>query len=89
MEVILFFTGLVVALIGTLAGSGGLIGMPVMLLLGLPIHTAIATSKFFKHYEFFFKLCLFNKRSKGYMERMFTYSSYCTCRRIDRGIFLG
>lgn len=46
MEVILFFTGLVVALIGTLAGSGGLIGMPVMLLLGLPIHTAIATAKF-------------------------------------------
>jgi uncharacterized protein len=46
MEVILFFTGLVVALIGTLAGSGGLIGMPVMLLIGLPIHTAIATAKF-------------------------------------------
>ncbi|OXS63429.1 hypothetical protein B0G93_103260 [Bacillus sp. V-88] len=46
MEVILFFTGLIVALIGTLAGSGGLIGMPVMLLVGLPIHTAIATAKF-------------------------------------------
>ena len=46
MEVILFFTGLVVALIGTLAGSGGLIGMPIMLIIGLPIHTAIATAKF-------------------------------------------
>jgi uncharacterized protein len=46
VEVILFFTGLVVALIGTLAGSGGLIGMPVMLLVGLPIHTAVATAKF-------------------------------------------
>ena len=42
----LFFTGLVVALVGTLAGSGGLIGMPVMLLYGIPIHTAIATAKF-------------------------------------------
>ncbi|MCA1059355.1 sulfite exporter TauE/SafE family protein [Rossellomorea aquimaris] len=46
MEVILFFTGLAVALVGTLAGSGGLIGMPIMLLIGLPIHTAIATAKF-------------------------------------------
>ncbi|TMU87963.1 sulfite exporter TauE/SafE family protein [Bacillus sp. BHET2] len=46
MELILFCTGVVVAFIGTLAGSGGLIGMPVMLLLGVPVHTAIATAKF-------------------------------------------
>ncbi|NMH71371.1 sulfite exporter TauE/SafE family protein [Bacillus sp. RO3] len=46
MSAVLFFTGLVVAIVGTIAGSGGLIGMPVMLLLGLPIHSAIATAKF-------------------------------------------
>ncbi|BCB03172.1 sulfite exporter TauE/SafE family protein [Bacillus sp. KH172YL63] len=46
MEIILLLTGLTVAFIGTLAGSGGLIGMPVMLLIGIPVHTAIATAKF-------------------------------------------
>ncbi|WP_246289410.1 sulfite exporter TauE/SafE family protein [Bacillus haikouensis] len=46
MEVLLFFTGMIVAFVGTLAGSGGLIGMPMMLLLGIPVHTSIATAKF-------------------------------------------
>lgn len=38
--------GFVVAFIGTLAGSGGLIGMPALMLLGVPVHGAIATAKF-------------------------------------------
>ncbi|WP_064092376.1 sulfite exporter TauE/SafE family protein [Rossellomorea aquimaris] len=46
MEMVLFLTGFLVALIGTLAGSGGLIGMPIMLLLGIPVHISIATAKF-------------------------------------------
>jgi uncharacterized protein len=46
MMLIMFITGLIVAFIGTFAGSGGLIGMPVMLVVGLPVHTAIATAKF-------------------------------------------
>ena len=46
MEIVLFLTGFFVALIGTLAGSGGLIGMPIMLLLGIPVHSSIATAKF-------------------------------------------
>jgi uncharacterized protein len=46
MLLILLITGFFTALVGTVAGSGGLIGMPVMLLAGLPIHSAIATSKF-------------------------------------------
>lgn len=46
MELLLFATGMTVAFIGTLAGSGGLIGMPMMLLLGIPVHTSIATAKF-------------------------------------------
>lgn len=46
MELLLFITGMIVAFVGTLAGSGGLIGMPVMLLLGIPVHTSIATAKF-------------------------------------------
>jgi uncharacterized protein len=46
MFFILMVTGFFTSLIGTVAGSGGLIGMPVMLLAGLPVHSAIATSKF-------------------------------------------
>jgi uncharacterized protein len=46
MFFILIITGLFTSLVGTVAGSGGLIGMPVMLLAGLPVHSAIATSKF-------------------------------------------
>jgi uncharacterized membrane protein YfcA len=32
--------------VGTLAGSGGLIGMPFLLLIGLPIHQIIGSVKF-------------------------------------------
>ncbi|MGM0844416.1 MAG: sulfite exporter TauE/SafE family protein [Bacillota bacterium] len=46
MFFLLLATGFFTALVGTIAGSGGLIGLPVMLLAGLPIHSAIATSKF-------------------------------------------
>ncbi|MGF2615465.1 sulfite exporter TauE/SafE family protein [Rossellomorea vietnamensis] len=46
MFFLLFTAGFFTALIGTIAGSGGLIGLPVMLLSGLPIHSAIAVSKF-------------------------------------------
>ncbi|WP_163103133.1 sulfite exporter TauE/SafE family protein [Peribacillus alkalitolerans] len=43
---LLIFLGFIVAFIGTLAGSGGLIGMPSLMLLGVPVHSAIATAKF-------------------------------------------
>lgn len=46
MEIILFFIGFVATFIGTLAGSGGLINLPAMLLVGVPIHSAIASNKF-------------------------------------------
>lgn len=45
-EVLLVILGFFVTFIGTLAGSGGLIGMPALLLFGLPIHSTIATAKF-------------------------------------------
>ncbi|MCA1040999.1 sulfite exporter TauE/SafE family protein [Bacillus infantis] len=43
---ILILIGFLSAFIGTLAGSGGLIGMPSMLLLGIPVHSAVAAAKF-------------------------------------------
>ncbi|WP_262173662.1 sulfite exporter TauE/SafE family protein [Saccharococcus sp. Marseille-Q5394] len=41
----LFFIGAIATTIGTLAGGGGLISLPAMLLLGIPIHSAIGANK--------------------------------------------
>ena len=41
----LFFIGLVAVTIGTLAGGGGLITLPAMLLIGIPVHAAVGASK--------------------------------------------
>lgn len=43
---ILFVLGVGAAVLGTLAGGGGLITLPMMLFLGIPIQTGIATNKF-------------------------------------------
>ncbi|MBS8266460.1 sulfite exporter TauE/SafE family protein [Mesobacillus boroniphilus] len=42
---ILFFIGILATAIGTLAGGGGLISLPAMLVLGMPVHSAIAANK--------------------------------------------
>lgn len=43
---IIIFVGMIGSFVGTLAGGGGLITLPAMLLLGVPIHFCIATNKF-------------------------------------------
>ncbi|TLS37976.1 sulfite exporter TauE/SafE family protein [Pseudalkalibacillus caeni] len=43
---VLFLVGLFATMLGTLAGSGGLINFPAMLLLGVPVHSTIAANKF-------------------------------------------
>ncbi|MFJ7729047.1 sulfite exporter TauE/SafE family protein [Neobacillus sp. NPDC097160] len=43
--VILFFIGLCATTMGTLAGGGGLISLPVMLIMGIPVHSAIGANK--------------------------------------------
>ncbi len=42
----LILIGFIATFIGTFGGGGGLINLPSMLLLGVPIHTAIAANKF-------------------------------------------
>lgn len=44
--ILLFFIGFSATSIGTLAGSGGLISFPAMILLGVPVHSTIAANKF-------------------------------------------
>jgi uncharacterized protein len=43
--VILFLIGICATTIGTLAGGGGLISLPAMLILGIPVHSAIGANK--------------------------------------------
>ncbi|KAA0548117.1 sulfite exporter TauE/SafE family protein [Bacillus sp. BGMRC 2118] len=44
--ILLVFIGFVGTFIGTIAGGGGIISLPSMLLIGVPIHSAIAANKF-------------------------------------------
>lgn len=43
--IIMFFIGVCATTLGTLAGGGGLISLPAMLLLGIPVHSAIGANK--------------------------------------------
>lgn len=43
--VLLFFIGIGATTLGTLAGGGGLISLPAMLLMGIPVHSAIGANK--------------------------------------------
>ncbi|MEN2768177.1 sulfite exporter TauE/SafE family protein [Ornithinibacillus xuwenensis] len=43
--IIIFITGIIATTLGTLAGGGGLISLPMMLLLGMPVHSAIGANK--------------------------------------------
>ena len=58
---LLLVIGFAASFIGTLAGSGGLIGMPSLLLIGIPIHQVIGSVKFsnmlssFSSFYFLFK----------------------------------
>ena len=45
MLIMLFIIGFFGNIIGTLAGGGGLITLPTMLLLGMPVHSAIGANK--------------------------------------------
>lgn len=46
MELLLFlFIGLAGSIIGTLVGGGGLITLPTMMLMGVPVHSAIGANK--------------------------------------------
>jgi len=43
--VLLYFIGFAATTLGTLAGGGGLISLPAMLLMGMPVHSAIGANK--------------------------------------------
>jgi uncharacterized protein len=43
--ILIFFVGICATTIGTLAGGGGFISLPTMLIMGIPVHSAIGANK--------------------------------------------
>ncbi|WP_369404792.1 TSUP family transporter [Piscibacillus salipiscarius] len=43
--ILIYFIGVLATTLGTLAGGGGLISLPSMLALGVPVHSAIGANK--------------------------------------------
>ncbi|WP_027963600.1 sulfite exporter TauE/SafE family protein [Halalkalibacillus halophilus] len=62
--IILFFIGIVATIFGTLAGGGGLVSLPAMLALGIPVHSAIGANKVTNSISSFFSFLLVY-RQKG------------------------
>ncbi|MDM5316721.1 sulfite exporter TauE/SafE family protein [Fictibacillus sp. b24] len=59
MMYFLILVGFAATFVGTLSGGGGMINFPIMLLLGIPVHSAIAANKFanmFSSFSSFFVL---------------------------------
>ncbi|MCA1029876.1 sulfite exporter TauE/SafE family protein [Bacillus timonensis] len=63
-ELSLFIIGFFATFIGTLAGGGGLISLPAMLLIGVPIHSAIAANKFSNTFSSFSSFFVLLKQKK-------------------------
>jgi len=67
-----FCIGLLSHLIGTLVGGGGLISLPTMLFLGIPIHSAIAAEKLGAACSSLFN-CIYLLKTKGISFKDFSW----------------
>lgn len=70
MEWPIFFIGIAATFIGTLAGSGGMINMPLMLMYGLPIHTIISSNKFANTLSSFSSFAVLLKKKEANVKEM-------------------
>lgn len=63
-EILLLFVGFIATFIGTIAGGGGMISLPAMLVIGVPIHSAIAANKFSNTFSSFSSFLVLVKEKK-------------------------
>lgn len=63
-EVLLILVGFLATFIGTIAGGGGMISLPAMLVIGVPIHSAIAANKFSNTFSSFSSFAVLLKEKK-------------------------
>lgn len=67
--ILIFLTGVIGTSIGTLAGGGGFITLPMLLLLGTPIHSAIGANKVSNTISSFSSfIYLFRNKKIGFQE---------------------
>ncbi len=62
--ILLLVISFAASFVGTLAGSGGLIGMPSLLLIGLPIHQVIGSVKFSNMFSSFSSFYILLKKKQ-------------------------
>ncbi|MBY0123363.1 sulfite exporter TauE/SafE family protein [Bacillus sp. S/N-304-OC-R1] len=67
--IVLFFIGICATTLGTLAGGGGLISLPAMLLMGVPVHSAIGANKVSNSFSSFSSFFHLYKRKQVSMKK--------------------
>ncbi len=83
----LFGIGLIATFVGTLSGSGGLINVPSMMLLGLPIHSIISANKFSNMLSSFSSFYVLLKRKELSMKEALKTGPIALCGGVLGGLF--
>ncbi|MCA0987883.1 sulfite exporter TauE/SafE family protein [Guptibacillus algicola] len=83
----LFGIGLIATFIGTLSGSGGLINVPAMILLGLPIHSIISANKFSNMLSSFSSFFVLLRRKELVMKEAFKTGPIALVGGVCGGLF--
>ncbi|MCA0174497.1 sulfite exporter TauE/SafE family protein [Bacillus sp. RAR_GA_16] len=83
----LFAIGLIATFVGTLSGSGGLINVPAMMLLGLPVHSIISANKFSNMLSSFSSFYVLLKRKELSMKQALKTGPIALSGGILGGLF--
>jgi uncharacterized protein len=83
---LLFFIGFAASTLGTLAGGGGLISLPSMLLMGLPIHSAIGANKVSNTVSSFSSFLVINKNKEVTVKEALTVVPLSLAGGITGGV---
>lgn len=86
-EIIYFLIGFIGTFIGTLAGGGGLITLPAMLITGVPIHSAIAANKFSNIFSSFSSFFVLLREKKIRLKQALLVAPFSLFGGISGGLF--
>ncbi|MFS0861304.1 sulfite exporter TauE/SafE family protein [Fredinandcohnia sp. 179-A 10B2 NHS] len=86
-EIIYFIIGFIGTFIGTLAGGGGLITLPAMLVTGVPIHSAIAANKFSNIFSSFSSFFVLLRDKKIKLKQALIVAPFSLLGGISGGLF--
>ena len=84
--IILYFIGFAATTLGILAGGGGLITLPAMLLMGLPVHSAIGANKVSNTVSSFSSFFMIYKKREVTVKEAFTVIPISLAGGITGGV---